>query len=72
MTARELREKIFTGSLDKVTPDYVEVDAETYANVVEEIIHSKLQHARLEIGYVDISVGRHRGPMFHGIEILKK
>jgi hypothetical protein len=75
MTANELRQHFnYIFGLDAAWPLTYEVDAETYANVCQELFDFKV--ATLEVqgttypNVIDILVGRSNGLMFKNVELI--
>lgn len=77
MTAKELREYFSKEyGLEKPWPDSWEVDAETYANCCQEVFNA-LAPARESMKFkwgrlYYLSLGRKKGLMFKGVELVLK
>src|SRR5437660_10928446 len=69
MTVEELRFKINGMSL-KELPETMKVDAETYGNVCQYLFKNSQAIQMNGVLFVDLAVGKNRGVMFKGIELL--
>ena len=72
MTVQEL-DKVFRDSfgLSNQWPKTYEVDADTYANVCQHIIHNNSENTGVDyLGIIKIAIRRHGGIMFRNVELI--
>ena len=77
MTTHELREKFNNEFGIETWPKTFEVDADTYANVVQDLFNyhkSKYNYTMLEynIWSLNIIVGSNNGVLYKGVELILK
>jgi len=60
------------GSVEKPFPETMEVDAETFANICQEIFNKKAPQPATTTRVIQISIGKNNGIFFKGVEIILK
>lgn len=66
MTANQLRDKFANEFAFGQWPGQYHVDADTYANVCQEIFNQR----EIKFGVVRIALGINRGVMFRNVELI--